>query len=183
MNAIDLMKEEHRYIERMLKVIREVSLRILKGEKVEYDDLYSIIGFVREYADGHHHNKEEVLLFNRMIENLGSTGEVIVRNGMLVEHDLGRLYIKNLEEAIGRLKDGSEDAKLDIIANLISYTDLLKRHIDKEDNVVYNFAARGLKEEILIKLDDECIKYEAENEAIKVKNISLLESLEKKYLF
>lgn len=183
MNAIDLMKEEHRYIERMLKVIREVSLRILKGEKVEYDDLYSIIGFVREYADGHHHNKEEVLLFNRMIENLGSTGEVIVRNGMLVEHDLGRLYIKNLEEAIGRLKDGSEDDKLDIIANLISYTDLLKRHIDKEDNVVYNFAARGLKEEILIKLDDECIKYEAENEAIKVKNISLLESLEKKYLF
>lgn len=183
MNAIDLMKEEHRYIERMLKVIREVSLRILKGEKVEYDDLYSIIGFVREYADGHHHNKEEVLLFNRMIENLGSTGEVIVRNGMLVEHDLGRLYMKNLEEAIGRLKDGSEDAKLDIIANLISYTDLLKRHIDKEDNVVYNFAARGLKEEILIKLDDECIKYEVENEAIKVKNISLLESLEKKYLF
>ncbi|WP_294344616.1 hemerythrin domain-containing protein [uncultured Clostridium sp.] len=183
MNAIDLMKEEHRYIERMLKVIREVSLRILKGEKVEYDDLYSIIGFVREYADGHHHNKEEVLLFNRMIENLGSTGEVIVRNGMLVEHDLGRLYIKNLEEAIGRLKDGSEDDKLDIIANLISYTDLLKRHIDKEDNVVYNFAVRGLKEEILIKLDDECIKYEAENEAIKVKNISLLESLEKKYLF
>ena len=183
MNAIDLMKEEHRYIERMLKVIREVSLRILKGEKVEYDDLYSIIGFVREYADGHHHNKEEVLLFNRMIENLGSTGEVIVRNGMLVEHDLGRLYIKNLEEAIGRLKDGSEDDKLDIIANLISYTDLLKRHIDKEDNVVYNFAARGLKEEILIKVDDECIKYEAENEAIKVKNISLLESLEKKYLF
>ena len=118
-----------------------------------------------------------------MIENLGSTGEVIVRNGMLVEHDLGRLYIKNLEEAIGRLKDGSEDDKLDIIANLISYTDLLKRHIDKEDNVVYNFAVRGLKEEILIKLDDECIKYEAENEAIKVKNISLLESLEKKYLF
>lgn len=182
MNAIDIMIDEHRYIKRMLKVIRKISLGILKGETIEYDDLYSIIGFIREYADGHHHNKEEVFLFNRIVENLENTGEVIIKNGMLVEHDLGRLYVKDLEEAIKSLKDGVEEAKLDIIANLISYTNLLARHIDKEDNVVYKFATRELKEDILVNINKECIDYEKENEEIKKKNINLLEKLEKKYL-
>ena len=136
MNAIEIMMEEHNHIRRMLKVVRKACFKVLKDEDVNYDDFYSIISFIRNYADGHHHNKEEIMLFNRMVENLGVLGEKTIKYGMLVEHDLGRLYVKNLEEALKKLKEGDEEAKLDIIANAISYTDLLTRHADKEDNVI-----------------------------------------------
>ncbi len=46
---------------------------------------------------------------------------------MLIEHDQGRLYMQNLEKALGELDKGNEEAKLDIIANSISYSDLLYR--------------------------------------------------------
>ena len=46
-------------------------------------------------------------------------------------------------------KGGNKEAKLDVIANAISYTNLLERHIDKEDNVIYKFAQRELNEDIL----------------------------------
>lgn len=182
MNAIEIMMEEHKYIRRMLKVIRKACFKVLKDEDVNYDDFYSIISFIRNYADGHHHNKEEIMLFNRMVENLGVLGEKTIKYGMLVEHDLGRLYVKNLEEALKNLKEGNEEAKLDIIANAISYTDLLTRHADKEDNVIYKFAERELNKDILDIIDKECVNYEDENTTVRDENIKILENLEKKYL-
>ncbi|SFD23792.1 hemerythrin domain-containing protein [Clostridium uliginosum] len=181
MNAIDIMMEEHRYIKRMLKVVRKACFKVLQGEEVNYDDFYSMISFIRNYADGHHHNKEEIILFNKMIENLGVLGEKTIKYGMLVEHDLGRLHVKGLDEALENLKNGDEEAKLDVIANAISYTHLLERHIDKEDNVIYKFAQRELDNSILENIDKECKDYEDENMSVRDENINILENLEKKY--
>ncbi|MEW9938933.1 hemerythrin domain-containing protein [Clostridium butyricum] len=182
MNAIEIMMNEHRYIERMLKVVRAACFKVSKNDIYDYSDFDLIIGFIKEYADGHHHNKEERFLFNKMVENLGVLGEKLVKHGMLVEHDFGRLYVRNLEEALKKVKAGDEEAKLDLIANAISYCDLLTRHIDKEDRVVYTFAKRELKEEIMIQVDAQCAEYEREYESVSYKNIEILEVLESKYL-
>lgn len=182
MNAIEIMMNEHKYIIRMLKVVRKASFEILKGKEIDYNDFELIVSFIKNYADGHHHNKEEIFLFNRMVENLGALGEKTVKHGMLVEHDLGRLFVKQLVEALDKVKEGDEEAKLDVIANAISYTHLLERHIDKEDNVIYKFANRELSEDVLRVIDEECVKYEDDNNKVGEENIKLLEDLEKKYI-
>lgn len=179
MKAIDIMMEEHKYILRMLKVIRKECSIILQGGEVNYEKFYLMIDFIKNYADEHHHKKEEKILFRKMVENLGAVGDKVINHGMLVEHDFGRLYIKSLGEALEALKGGDEEAKLDVIANAISYTHLLERHIEKEDSVIYKFAQRELEEEVLRLIDEQCIEYEKNNEKIKEKNISLLEGLER----
>ena len=181
MNAIELMNEEHKNILIMIKVIRKVCFNIMNGTEINYKDLEDIIEFIRNYADSHHHKKEEDILFNRITENLGQLGEKLVKHGMLVEHDYGRLYISNLVESIEKVKGGDEEAKLDIIANAISYTHLMERHIDKEDRVVYTFAERNLSKEILEKVNNECYKFEDANEAVKDKYLNILGKLEEKY--
>ena len=116
-----------------------------------------------------------------MVEHLGEAGKNAITHGMLVEHDLGRLYIKNLEEALKNLKDGNEEAKLDVIANAISYATLLENHIHKEDNVIFSFAKRGLSEDVLKTVDEECYKYEKENSHTREVNLGILKTLEDKY--
>ena len=181
MNAIDIMVKEHEMIRRMLKIIRKISFDILNNKEINYEEFETIIDFIRNYADGHHHNKEEIKLFNKMVENLGVVGEKIIKHGMLVEHDMGRMYVRDLEEALSKVKNGDEEAKLDVIANAISYTHLLERHIEKENNVIYKFAQRELKDEILKEIDIECLKYEEENEDVKKKYIKVVKDLEKKH--
>ena len=61
-------------------------------------------------------------------------------------------YIQELIAAIDRLKQGDEESRIDVIANAISYTHHLKRHIDKEDSVIYTFAKRQLSPDILKRL-------------------------------
>lgn len=183
MDGISLMVDEHKYIKRMLKVIRKACYGILKGKEVNYDDFAQMIDFVRSYADAHHHGKEEKMLFNRMIDEIGSAAEKLVRFGMLVEHDLGRLHMRELEEALQKVKDGDDEAKIDVIANAVSYTHLLNRHIDKEDTLVYPLAERELNETTLSTINAECETFEKdmEEKEVQQKYIKLLEELERKY--
>lgn len=182
MNCIELMVEEHKNIKRMLAVIRKFCYKILKGESVEYTDFDKIIDFVRNYADRHHHGKEESMLFSRMMEDLGPTAEKLVRYGMNVEHDLGRLHMMELEAAVKRVLDGDGEARLDVIANAISYTHLLHRHIDKEDSVVYKYAQRGLSQATMEKIDEESEKFEcdARSQGVQDKYLKMIEEFEAK---
>jgi len=101
---------------------------------------------------------------------------------MLVEHDMGRMYVRDLEEALKRYKDGDEDAKLDIIANAIGYTDLLQRHIDKENSTIYSFAERSLSKEKMDELNEKCFQLENSPDGIKLqqKYKNVVKNLEKK---
>ena len=182
MYAIGIMNKEHENISRMLKVVRACCFKVLKGEEINYDDFDKILEFIIEYADKHHHKKEEDILFDKMVQYLGETAEKVVKNGMLVEHDLGRLYIKDLSRALENVKNGDEESKLDLIANAVSYAQLLERHIDKEDRVIYKYAARELETIILNLVDEECREFEEKNNDVKKRCLIILDELEKKYI-
>lgn len=181
MNAIEIMMEEHKNIKLMLKVVRKVSLNVLNGKDVDFDEFDKIIDFIKNYADKHHHQKEEDYLFNRMVEEMGTIADKLVNAGMLVEHDLGRLYVKNLSLALEELKNGNEEAKLDIIANSVGYANHLAQHIHKEDNIVYKFAERELNEDTLNNINEECEVFEKDNEEEKNKYLTILKELSEKH--
>lgn len=182
MDAIELMKEEHKNIKRGLVIFRKLSIEILNGGDVDFDAFEKMISFVRNYADKHHHGKEEKVLFNKMETSLGDAVVKGPLSGMYIEHDYGRLFMKTLEEALKRVKDGDNDSKVDVIANSIGYTDLLTRHIDKEDNVFYSFARRMLSSEALEEVDKRCedIESEAGKDDIQENYLNILSEMERK---
>jgi hemerythrin-like domain-containing protein len=59
MDSIKLMMEEHQHILRMLKVVRNACYKVMQGEPIKYDDFDLMIDFIHQYADTHHHGKEE----------------------------------------------------------------------------------------------------------------------------
>lgn len=184
MNGIALMVDEHKLIKRMLEVVRKACYFSLENNVVYYDDFAEMIEFVRLYADYHHHGKEENFLFNEMVAHAGPAAEKLVTHGMLVEHDLGRLHMAELEKALKAHQEGQAEAILDIIANAISYTHLLHRHIDKEDGVVYPFAERVLSKDIIESINQSCDVFEQEQteKGIQEKYQRSVEKLEAKYL-
>ncbi len=184
MDSINLMMEEHQYILRMLTVVRKASFKVMKGAPINYEDFNQMIDFIRNYADVHHHGKEEKFLFNKMVEHLGALGNKLITHGMLVEHDMGRLYIQELVAALDRVQKGDEESQLDIIANAVGYANHLKRHIDKEDAVVYTFARRQLSSDILDDVNRETVDFEKAATDLGTQDHykTLLETLEHKYL-
>lgn len=183
MESIRIMVDEHTNIRRMLKVVRNVCYRVMTNAEYDLDDFPRIIDFIRTYADKHHHGKEEDVLFvtmNNSLENIAKSGAI---TGMYIEHDLGRLYMASLEKALERFKAGDDEARLDIIGNAIGYTDLLDRHIEKENTALYKLAERMLDDTNKSFVEEECNKVEekATKEGLQDKYIELVTELEKKY--
>ena len=183
-NSTKIMMEEHQNILRMVRVIRNACYQVMKTGKMNYEDFAQMIDFIRTYADEHHHGKEEKILFEKMQQNLGRMGENLITHGMLVEHDLGRLHIQELEQAIKRVKEGEEESLLDVIADAISYTHLIERHIKKEDELIYPFGEKQLSAEIIKEVEEKTEEFErnAINAKVQEKYLNLLENLEKVYV-
>lgn len=184
MNTINILVNEHDNIKKMLKVIRKICVNIVDGKEVPKDDLTLIIDFIRNYADKYHHGKEEDMLFKDMeIELKDKIGPGPIQ-GMLIEHDFGRSFARELDSALKNYTEGNSEIKVDIIANAMGYANLLEKHIFKEDNMLYRYAENNLKEETMKKLDKEFEKYEKNKEHIEIKDkyIKLVEELENKYL-
>lgn len=163
MDGIELMVFEHTIIKRVLRVVQNMAYKVLKGGEIDFDDFDMVIDFIRNYADSHHHAKEEKFLFNKMEEEIGAVATKLIKHGMLVEHDLGRLFIQDLVTALDKVKMGNDFEKINVIANAVGYVNLLDRHIDKEDSVVYEFAKKNLSAETLIMINQECELQEADS--------------------
>jgi len=184
MYSIELMMSEHENILKFIAMVKRACIGILEGKEVVVKDFENMIAFARNYADKHHHGKEEQILFKEMVNHLGTIGVNLIQHGMLVEHDLGRLHIGDLETALKAYSENPlTEYKLEIVANAVGYANLLKRHIDKEDEVVYTFAEKKLTKEILASVDErtKVFEEEAEENNVQDKYLKLLDELICKY--
>ena len=182
MESILHLETEHTNINRLNQVIQNIALEILHGEEVPVEDLRDIVTFIRDYGDAYHHGKEEEILFQAMLDELGAIGEKLVRNGMFVEHDQGRSLVIDLEQAVNAYEvNPTEEGKLDILANALGYRRQLMAHIDKENDVIYPFAKKQLKKETLERVEEESRAFDEKNKEVREKHLSLLEELEAKH--
>jgi hemerythrin-like domain-containing protein len=136
---MEILKSEHRVIERVLDAVE----RMATQDRVDADSFRQAIDFLRNFADGCHHAKEENELFPRM-EAAG-----IPRAGgpigcMLDEHVRGRELITRMAENVDSAAAGDLRARGTLRLAVAEYIDLLRTHIWKEDNVVFALADRAL---------------------------------------
>jgi len=105
MNAIDQLMAEHELIVEVLDALDGYASNVERGTEVEPSDLAELVRFLREFADGCHHAKEEGILFAAM-EQAGFPREMGPLAVMLAEHEQGRGYIARLRAVATVLPTG-----------------------------------------------------------------------------
>jgi hemerythrin-like domain-containing protein len=128
---------EHRLIERMIAVIRNVLGQIESTGKVDPVFVDTAVDFIRTYADRTHHGKEEDILFRDLGKRNLSTEDQRIMHELIEEHIFGRQTTKALVEANTRYRNGDESALADIIWNLHTLVGFYPKHIEKEDKVFF----------------------------------------------
>ncbi len=103
MQATEILKEEHRVIERVLNSLDIGAQRLADGQPVPMDFFIKTTDFVKGFADGCHHKKEEQVLFPALEEN-GLPREGGPVGAMLADHDEGRRLTRAIREEAERAK-------------------------------------------------------------------------------
>jgi hemerythrin-like domain-containing protein len=143
----DALVREHRLIKRMLTLLEERARLTERGEYRDWMFYLNGVDFIRSYADRFHHAKEEDVLFEALVRN-GMPRENSPVAAMLLEHNHGRGFVRGMEKAAKLALSGDIGAEKELAVNALAYVELLREHIDKEDDILYPLAERVIPEEM-----------------------------------
>ncbi len=172
--ATKILIDEHKNIIKVVNALEREAKKVSKGGKIDKEFYAGAIDFVRNYADGFHHAKEEDILFEEFCKN-EHKAHCNPTTQMLYEHDEGRHFIKNLEKAV---KEGDKE---NTAKNALGYAELLKEHIYKEDNIMFPMADKAITKKTQEKMLIQFNKAEEKKfpKGTKEKYIALADELDK----
>src|SRR5262245_39477425 len=98
MKSIELLNQDHKAILRGLDILETIAQQAQTGKKANWDDVQSILHFLRLFEDEYHQTKEETALFPQLMRCVES--EQSNFRQMLFEHDQERSLVDGLEEAL-----------------------------------------------------------------------------------
>lgn len=145
MRATDVLKAEHRAIERVLDCLDVMVVQWQRQGALDVDSARQAIDFFRHFADGCHHHKEEQHLFPRM-EIRGVAKERGPIGVMLHEHDEGRQLLSDMDAAVTEWSNGNRIAGDSFARVAKEYSVLLRQHISKEDHCLFAIADQVLSD-------------------------------------
>jgi len=158
--AIEILMSEHRTIEKVIDALLAFTDSVRRGAD-DRPELARFVRFIKEFADGHHHAKEEGELFEAMVQ-AGFPRQAGPIGVMLHEHDLGRQHVAALSSLAEKASPWTGADREQLAAAARSYGDLLRAHIQKEDTILYPMAEQRLPEGLAGQVEAGCARVEAE---------------------
>lgn len=141
MRPTEILRAEHEHILRACAVLHAMAARLENGGELPAGDATLIVDFIRQYADGWHHVKEENVLFPALTDaGLPSGGGPIAV--MLNDHEIGREFVKELLAALPSLQ--TPIGRSTFATGARGFANLLQAHISKENAVLFVMAERML---------------------------------------
>ena len=145
MSATQVLRDEHRGVERMLRIVELADQRLQAGQDVPPELYRSAVDFFRGFADACHHAKEEDKLFPAL-EQRGMQRDGGPIGRMLAEHEQGRAYVRAMDQASTLYAQGDRSAVPALVQAGQGYVQLLREHILKEDTRLFPMADQLLTE-------------------------------------
>ena len=138
-NATADLRKEHEAILFVLKLLDKMMASTETNKQTMLKTYGEVLYFLKTFVDKCHHGKEEGFLFKDLVE-LGIANEGGPIGAMLQEHAEGRVFIAEMADGL----DSADKDKFERAA--ASYRDLLRRHINKENTMLFEMADHLLDE-------------------------------------
>ncbi len=141
MKPTDDLREEHKAVKLMLRILDGICMDIESGRSVKQENLQGLVEFMRVFVDKCHHTKEEAYLFPE-IEKSEISGSKELITSLKNEHEERRQYVSRIEQIVSKKEEHREISTM--AENSRVYIQLLTLHIDKEDNKLFPMADTDL---------------------------------------
>jgi hemerythrin-like domain-containing protein len=180
MQATDILMEEHKVILRVIGSLETEAGKLAAGQNVRPGFFLDASDFIKGFADGCHHKKEEGVLFQAMVDAglPKQAGPIAV---MLAEHEQGRAFTRGMREAAGRLGAGDAAARGEVVRNALGYAALLRQHIEKENGILFPMADQVIPaaQHAQVTAGFEHVEHEETGAGVHEKYLGLAEALER----
>ena len=170
MSATDTLRNDHKQIKRLDKIISKCSSDINAGKTIPFSDLEKITLIISEFLDSIHYSREEDSYFPCVASYDHLKKEI---RALLIEHEFSRKIASKITLHLKRWKNG-EDSSEPVTRFLRTYSIYLNDHISKEED----FFERAEKEIISKEEEKEMFEQFQSDMAITQKLESIVKELD-----
>jgi len=139
---IDVMRQEHRNIEKLLLVLeRELSV-FDRTERPDYEVVWAVISYFKVYPDAYHHPQEEMVFKKLTARDPAAAAKI---GDLAAEHRSGSERLRRVAHAVETVLKDQEvlrQAVDDIIRDFIAQE---RRHIAMEERDFFPAAVKALR--------------------------------------
>lgn len=145
-DAIRHLREEHDRLLDIVNAAEQLASRLERNERISTDVLRGTQEVFQLYAHTIHREKEEDLLFPILRDKGVHQGASCV-GIMLADHEEGHAAFARMASCIERYAEGEAGAGPEWAMAALQYCELLRRHIHRENDVVFGIAERSLSDD------------------------------------
>jgi hemerythrin-like domain-containing protein len=154
MSPTENLKREHEAIYEVLNIMSKIANDI-KEKKVFYTtDIDSIVDFLIVFWYNCHNQKEEQVFYPALVRAGIQTDDESIGD-ISHEHSMGRIYIREMSYSIENCKIGNSFSCERLVDSLNNYVNLLRFHIQKEEEVLFPMADVVFTEENLREISNQ----------------------------
>jgi len=141
---IEVLREEHRNIEKLLAVIEQELGVFDRRERPDYETLQAIVDYFAEYPARCHHPKEDMIVAILKARNPASAGSL---EAVGLDHQQEGARLRRLAHTLENVRTGGELPRQsvdDVVREFIAHE---RRHIDYEERALFPEAIKALTAE------------------------------------
>jgi len=154
--TMDMLREEHRNMSRLLDILgREVD-RFERAEDVDYDLLTQIVDYFRSFPDLYHHPKEDFIL-RKLLERDPLQAEAFA--DLESQHEECSRRLVNLARAVVGVLIGSEVPRDRFVRIAREFINNERKHMAGEENKFFPAAMRHLSPDDWAEIDSRVSKF------------------------
>lgn len=178
MSALDLLKKEHKLIQRYLDNLTVAQELLIARENVPVSVIDKTVRFAKDFMNKTHHFKEEYVLFLKLAEKKGGELDPQIVS-LRDQHERSRGLVAKIKEVQKGYEKGDEVAFSALAENMGYYVSLEKSHLFRENHVFYPMAEEVFSAEEMAEFDAEFTKIdEKQGKGTFQKGVEMVEAIE-----
>ena len=154
---IEVLRQEHRNIEKLLQVLEQELSVFDRGDRPEYEVIVRVFDYFQEYPDSCHHPKED-MIFDKLKSRDPAAVEKMA--DLRAEHEEETNRLRLAAQAVDRVL-GDQDLVRETVSEIIhDFIAHQRQHMKMEEQIFFPSALNALQPsdwaDIALKLADRC---------------------------
>lgn len=141
---IEMLREEHRNIEKLLAVLERELNVFDHSERPDYEIIQAVIRYFQDYPDRFHHPKEDLIFDKLKVRDPAAAASI---GDLEAEHQSGSRRLEAVAKAVNGILIEQEVLREKVDAIVRDFIDSERRHIAMEERVFFPSAIRALQPE------------------------------------
>jgi hemerythrin-like domain-containing protein len=153
--VIEILRQEHRNIEKLLRVLEQELNIFGRGERPDYEVVLAVIDYFKDYPDACHHPKED-MIFERLKKRDAAAAATI--GDLEAEHQEGARRLRDVAQTVEAVLNDQDLIRRNVYDVVRDFIERERQHMAMEERFVFPAAVKALRStdwaDIALKLAD-----------------------------